>query len=106
MNQTQAIGTLKDQLEALRADWQESPHVQYIKTRLLLTINEACKRKKLSPARAAAVMRLSEPEALPLFQGQLRQYSIEQLITCLAAVNPNVRFMLIVSSSESLSGNA
>ncbi len=60
-----------------------NPEEELLKAKLVGEIHEIIKRRKLSQAKAAALLGLKQPDVSVLLNGRVGKFSIERLVRCL-----------------------
>jgi predicted XRE-type DNA-binding protein len=59
------------------------PEEELLKAKLVGEIHEIVKRRKLTQAKAAALLGLKQPDVSVLLNGRVGKFSIERLVRCL-----------------------
>jgi len=65
-----------------------------LKADLVTRIDEIIRRRKLTQARAAALLGLSQPDVSRLLQGSFQDYSMERLLRLLMALGRDVEIVI------------
>ncbi len=65
-----------------------------LKAQLVHRIEAIVRRRKLTQARAARVLGLSQPDVSRLFRGQFRKYSLERLLRLLTILDRDVEIVI------------
>ena len=65
----------------------------YLKAQIVAELYRLSNARKLTQAKAGAVMGISQPEVSRLFKGQFREYSVERLIEFLTAFNQDIEIL-------------
>ena len=65
-----------------------------LKAGLVARIEEIIRRRKLTQARAAAMLGLSQPDVSRLLRGNFRDYSMERLLRLLTALGQDVEITI------------
>ncbi|HEY4115822.1 MAG TPA: helix-turn-helix transcriptional regulator [Rhizomicrobium sp.] len=66
----------------------------FLKAQIVAEIYRLADARKLTQARAGALMGISQPEVSRLFKGNFREYSVERLIGFLTAFNRDVEIVV------------
>ena len=66
----------------------------FLKAQIVAEIYRLANARKLTQAKAGAMMGISQPEVSRLFKGNLQEYSVERLIGFLTAFNRDVEIVV------------
>lgn len=81
-----------------------NPEEALAKSKIVMKIHDIIKKKKLTQARAAKILKISQPKISLLLRGYLTDFSLERLLRFLNDLGQDV-YISIVPSSHSSHGN-
>jgi predicted XRE-type DNA-binding protein len=81
-----------------------NPEEALAKSKIVMKIHDIIKKKKLTQAKAAKILKISQPKISLLLRGYLTDFSLERLLRFLNDLGQDV-YISIVSSSRSGHGN-
>lgn len=76
----------------------------YLKAQLVAELYRLTGERKLSQAKAADLMGITQPEVSRLFKGHFREYSVDRLLRFLTAFNFDIEIVSRPRASTSLRG--
>ena len=68
----------------------DNPEEELLKAKLIREIRAIIKRRKLTQAKAAAVLGLKQPDVSAIVTGRVGKFSIERLVRCLSRLDYRV----------------
>jgi predicted XRE-type DNA-binding protein len=68
-------------------------NAHFLKTQLVAELYRLTTERKLTQAKAGALMGISQPEVSRLFKGAFREYSVDRLLAFLTAFNQDVEII-------------
>jgi predicted XRE-type DNA-binding protein len=75
-----------------------NPEEALAKAKIAMKIHNIIKKKKLTQAKAARVLKISQPKVSLLLRGRLTDFSLERLLRFLNDLGQNVRISISLSS--------
>jgi predicted XRE-type DNA-binding protein len=75
-----------------------NPDEAMAKTKIAMKISDIIKKKKLTQAKAAKILKVSQPKISLLLRGYLTDFSLERLLRFLNDLGQNVRISITPSS--------
>lgn len=81
-----------------------NPEEALAKSEIVMKIQDIIKKKKLTQAKAAKILRISQPKVSLLLRGHLTDFSLERLLRFLNDLGQDV-YISIVPSSQSSHGS-
>lgn len=69
----------------------ENPKEANAKSDLALLIRAIIKQRKLTPAKAAELMKIDQPKISKVMRGLLSEFTIKKLVNCLLGLNTKLR---------------
>lgn len=76
-----------------------NPEEALAKSEIVLKIQSIIKKKKLTQARAAKILKISQPKISLLLRGYLEDFSLERLLRFLNDLGQNVYISIVASRS-------
>jgi len=75
-----------------------NPEEALAKAKIAMKIHDIIKKKKLTQAKAARILKISQPKVSLLLRGRLTDFSLERLLRFLNDLGQNVRISITPSS--------
>lgn len=79
--------------------WPDA-EVHFLKAQIVFELYTITKARKLTQAKAGAIMGISQPEVSRMFRGQFREYSVERLMDFLTAFGRDVDIVVRRSNGK------
>ena len=76
----------------------------FLKAQLVAELHRLAGDRKLTQARSAAIMAITQPEVSRLFRGHFREYSVERLLRFLTAFDCDIEIVARPRASPKVAG--